>query len=55
MAQARAALQKYKDIMQAAEKIFEGDFEDVMDDEDLTPDIRVNGQPEARARMIVSD
>ncbi|KAF8486525.1 hypothetical protein JB92DRAFT_3024154 [Gautieria morchelliformis] len=31
-AQARAALRQYKDVMQAAEKIFEGKFDDVVDD-----------------------
>lgn len=32
-AQARAALKKYKDVMRAAERIFEGEFEDLMDDD----------------------
>ena len=30
-AQARAALAKHKDVMEAAERIFSGEFEDVMD------------------------
>ena len=30
-AQARAALKKYKDVMEAAEHIFEGQFDDAMD------------------------
>ncbi|KAG6814198.1 hypothetical protein H0H92_000875 [Tricholoma furcatifolium] len=34
-AQARAALRKYKDVMQAAERIFEGAFDNVQDDEDV--------------------
>ncbi|KAG6896936.1 hypothetical protein C0992_005201, partial [Termitomyces sp. T32_za158] len=33
-AQARAALRQYRDVMQAAEKIFEGAFDGVMDDQD---------------------
>ncbi|KAG6900953.1 hypothetical protein C0993_004390 [Termitomyces sp. T159_Od127] len=33
-AQARAALRQYKDVMQAAERIFEGAFDGVMDDQD---------------------
>ncbi|ESK95974.1 ubiquitin conjugating enzyme family protein [Moniliophthora roreri MCA 2997] len=32
-AQARAALRQYKDVMQAAEKIFEGKFDDIDEDE----------------------
>ncbi|KAG6821257.1 hypothetical protein H0H93_002367 [Arthromyces matolae] len=34
-AQARAALRQYKDVMQAAEQIFEGAFADVLDDQDI--------------------
>ncbi|KAI0041565.1 hypothetical protein FA95DRAFT_1548568 [Auriscalpium vulgare] len=33
-AQARAALKRYKDVMQAAERIFDGAFDDVVDDVD---------------------
>jgi hypothetical protein len=32
-AQARAALKKHKDVMQAAERIFDGQFDDVEEDE----------------------
>ncbi|KAI0035657.1 hypothetical protein K488DRAFT_82845 [Vararia minispora EC-137] len=32
LAQARAALKKYKDVMQAAERIFDGSFDDVVDE-----------------------
>ncbi|KIJ20079.1 hypothetical protein PAXINDRAFT_174590 [Paxillus involutus ATCC 200175] len=36
LAQARAALHRYKDVMQAAERIFDGEFADVTDeDEDM--------------------
>jgi hypothetical protein len=31
-AQARAALERYKDVMEAAEKIFEGRFDHIRDD-----------------------
>lgn len=34
MLQARAALRKYKDVMQAAERIFDGEFADVTDDDE---------------------
>ncbi|OSX59536.1 hypothetical protein POSPLADRAFT_1067248 [Postia placenta MAD-698-R-SB12] len=33
VAQARAALNKYKDVMQAAERIFDGSFDHVLDDD----------------------
>jgi hypothetical protein len=36
-AQARAALQKYKDVMQAAERFFEGEFENVTDNAPPAP------------------
>jgi hypothetical protein len=32
-AQARAALKKYRDVMQAAERFFDGEFENVADDD----------------------
>jgi hypothetical protein len=32
-AQARAALQQYKDVMQAAEQFFEGKFDHIKDDD----------------------
>ncbi|EJD00913.1 uncharacterized protein FOMMEDRAFT_135199 [Fomitiporia mediterranea MF3/22] len=55
-AQARAALKKYKDVMRAAEKIFDGEFEDVMDDDvqELGIVERPTGRPE-RVRMITPD
>ncbi|VDB85365.1 unnamed protein product [Peniophora sp. CBMAI 1063] len=34
-AQARAALKRYKDVMQAAERIFDGAFDDVVEDADV--------------------
>lgn len=34
-AQARAALKRYKDVMQAAERIFDGAFDDIVDDGDV--------------------
>lgn len=34
-AQARAALQQHKDVMEAAERIFEGKFDHVADDDDV--------------------
>ena len=33
VAQARAALQQYKDVMQAAERFFEGKFDHIRDDD----------------------
>ncbi|KAH8105029.1 hypothetical protein DFH11DRAFT_1645277 [Phellopilus nigrolimitatus] len=53
MAQARAALRKYKDVMQAAERIFDGEFADLMDDD--VQDTDVVAKPAGRAerpRMI---
>lgn len=54
-AQARAALKKYKDVMRAAERIFEGEFEDVMDDADDLSTVpgRSAQTTESRPRMIV--
>ena len=53
-AQARAALRKYKDVMQAAERIFEGEFEDVMDDAEESSAVGRSVAVESRPRMIVS-
>ncbi|KAI5116954.1 hypothetical protein M0805_001927 [Coniferiporia weirii] len=52
-AQARAALKKYKDVMRAAERIFEGEFADLMDDDEQDDDIsaKVPSRSE-RPRMI---
>jgi len=49
--QARAALRQYKDVMQAAEKIFEGKFDDV--DEERGEDAAMEPEPPKAARMTV--
>ena len=60
LAQARAALAKYKDVMQAAERFFDGEFADVMDEDDGAPATaagssqRRDGDAPSRARMVVS-
>lgn len=46
-AQARAALKRYKDVMQAAERIFDGAFDDIVDDEDVQ-------MAEARSSRVAS-
>ncbi len=54
VAQARAALKQHKDVMQAAERIFDGAFDHVVDDDgdvDMTASERA--PPKPRARMIV--
>ncbi|KAJ8086580.1 hypothetical protein AAF712_002010 [Marasmius tenuissimus] len=48
-AQARAALRRYKDVMQAAEKIFEGKFDDV--DEESGEDTAMESEPPKSTRM----
>lgn len=56
MAQARAGLKKYKDVMQAAEKIFDGEFADLIDDDDDVREVDTVSKPPGRAeqpRMIV--
>ncbi|KAL5530457.1 hypothetical protein ACEPAF_6715 [Sanghuangporus sanghuang] len=55
-AQARAALRKYKDVMRAAEKIFDGEFADVMDDDVQPSDTaaKPSGRAE-RPRMITPE
>jgi len=40
--QARAALRQYKDVMQAAERIFEGQFDNVPDEEDTPMDLDID-------------
>ncbi|KAJ7068237.1 ubiquitin conjugating enzyme family protein [Mycena amicta] len=42
VAQAKAALAKYKDVMQAAERIFDGQFDDVEDDDGDVPMLSVS-------------
>ncbi len=49
-AQARAALKQYKDVMQAAERIFDGAFDDILDETDMRPE---NAIADKKARMIV--
>lgn len=53
-AQARAALRQYKDVMQAAEKIFEGKFDDVVDS-DLTSEVDIRDALDGNkaSRMVV--
>ena len=55
-AQARAALKKCSDVMQAAEQIFEGRFDDVVEDEVADTESLRNGrsQVEANHRLAVS-
>ncbi|KAL0579537.1 hypothetical protein V5O48_002466 [Marasmius crinis-equi] len=48
-AQARAALRQYKDVMQAAEKIFEGRFDDVV--EERSEDSPMDVEPPKATRM----
>ena len=53
--QARAALKKYKDVMQAAEKIFDGDFSEVLDDETSEPEAKSSGPGHTgRSRLLVN-
>jgi hypothetical protein len=54
-AQARAALKRYKDVMQAAERIFDGQFDDVRDDEPAASSVAAgpSGSRQAK-RMPVS-
>ncbi|KAI0711061.1 ubiquitin conjugating enzyme family protein [Cerioporus squamosus] len=56
VAQARAALKQHKDVMEAAERIFDGAFDHVVDDDgdvDMTASERA--PPKPRARMITPD
>lgn len=52
VAQARAALKQYKDVMQAAERIFDGSFDNVID-ADGDVDMTVSERPPPKPRMIV--
>ena len=54
MAQARAALKKYKDVMEAAERIFDGAFDDVVDEPQEKPASSSKVGSSRKARMIVS-
>ncbi|TFY83061.1 hypothetical protein EWM64_g951 [Hericium alpestre] len=47
VAQARAALKRYKDVMQAAERIFDGAFDDVLDEDG---DVRMGSASETEVR-----
>ncbi|TDL29200.1 hypothetical protein BD410DRAFT_779533 [Rickenella mellea] len=54
VAQARAALKKHKDVMQAAERIFDGQFDDVMSEDDAPgKSVDVSGAPDATRRQAV--
>ncbi|EIN10758.1 hypothetical protein PUNSTDRAFT_142698 [Punctularia strigosozonata HHB-11173 SS5] len=56
--QAKAALQKHRDVMEAAEQIFEGKFDDVAEDDDVTiaaPDARIGRAEKARTHMTTPD
>lgn len=56
MPQARAALKQYKDVMQAAERIFEGKFDHLAEDDDdqtASTTRREDHAIKEQARMIV--
>jgi hypothetical protein len=53
-AQAVAALTKYKDVMQAAERFFDGEFENVKDG-DSGPPVASGSKIKATRRAPVSD
>ncbi|KAH9927315.1 uncharacterized protein B0H18DRAFT_1004044 [Fomitopsis serialis] len=56
VAQARAALQKHKDVMQAAERIFDGSFDHLLDaDGDVTMEPSDAPLPAPRPRMMTPD
>ena len=44
-AQARAALKKHKDVMQAAERIFDGHFDHVREDEEMADAAQASAPP----------
>ncbi|CCM03344.1 uncharacterized protein FIBRA_05473 [Fibroporia radiculosa] len=53
IAQARAALQKHKDVMQAAERIFDGSFDHLLDaDGDVEMGISEPTETQSKPRMI---
>jgi hypothetical protein len=52
--QARAALRRYKDVMEAAERIFEGQFDDVYDEDgDVQMDTARSSRGLQAARMVM--
>ncbi|KAH9939957.1 ubiquitin conjugating enzyme family protein [Amylocystis lapponica] len=54
--QARAALKQYKDVMQAAERIFDGSFDDLVDDDgDVEMASSTPAAPPQRPRMITPE
>ncbi|KAL0949942.1 hypothetical protein HGRIS_009968 [Hohenbuehelia grisea] len=58
VAQARAALKQYKDVMQAAERILEGRFDDVPDDDGdvpMVPEVRKPQRPTTPAGDDMED
>ncbi|KAH9833805.1 ubiquitin conjugating enzyme family protein [Rhodofomes roseus] len=56
VAQARAALQKHKDVMQAAERIFDGSFDHLLDaDGDVTMESSETPRPTPKPRMMTPD
>ncbi|KAJ3556879.1 hypothetical protein NM688_g1784 [Phlebia brevispora] len=54
-AQARAALRQYKDVMQAAERIFDGAFDDVVDEPENMQRNTAKVEATRKARMITPD
>jgi hypothetical protein len=52
-AQARAALQKYKDVMQAAERFFEGEFENVTESMSVPPSTASSSKPTRIAQVCI--
>ena len=54
MSQARAALKQYKDVMQAAERIFDGAFDDVVDEPEDKPSSTAKADSSRKTRMLVS-
>ena len=53
-AQARAALKRHKDVMEAAERIFEGFFDDVCDENcDVRGPLDVSAHEQQAVRMVV--
>lgn len=55
-AQARAALKQHKDVMEAAERIFDGSFDNVVDDVEMaSPTAKPSPLKAKNARMITPD